>query len=96
MQRPNRRQYEIILFLVAYAGLYLAVVGPGLGAAFGLDRPMLSGPDTRPYGGELPDTARGWLFVLSAVPVLLGYMYLRARLAGDSMSEFWNPDGEAG
>lgn len=89
MARTHWRVAEILGVLVLFAAVYLAVLGPFLGDLLGFERPMLSGPNTRP-SGDLPDTARGWLFVALAVPVLLGYMLARARVAGTTMDEYWN------
>jgi hypothetical protein len=92
MNQQHRRVAEILAVLVVYAAIYLVFVGPALGAAFGFDQPAFSGPDLKPTG-DLPDTPRGWLLIVLGVPVLLGYMYVRARVAGVTMDEFWNPDG---
>lgn len=96
MERRHWRVLEIGAVMGLFAALYLLVLGPFLGELLGLDRAMLSGPNDRP-GGELPDTARGWLFVALMVPVLLGYMLARARVAGATMDGYWNePFGESG
>lgn len=89
MMQRHWRVLEIITVMGLFAAFYLLVLGPFLGELLGLDRAMLSGPDDRP-GGELPDTARGWLFVALMVPILLGYMLARARVAGTTMDRYWN------
>lgn len=90
MADVNRRTVEILAVLAVWAALYLLVVGPLLGDLLGLERAALSGSDPRP-SGDAPDTARGWLLAALGVPVLLGYMYVRAHLAGTTMGDFWNP-----
>lgn len=76
--------------MVLFAVVYMGVVGPFLGDLLpGFERPMLSGQDAT-HRPDLPDTARGWLFLVLTVPVLLGYMFARARVAGAAMDEFWN------
>jgi hypothetical protein len=94
MKRQYRRTAEILVVLAAYTAVFLLVLGPAVGAAVpGFDQPAFTGADGRPTG-DLPDTPRGWLLVVTMVPVLLGYMYLRARVAGVGIGEFWNPPGE--
>jgi len=76
--------------LLVWAVLFMAVVGPAIGAAVpGFDRPALSGDDDS-HRGDLPDTALGWLLVILGVPVLLGYMFLRPRLTGETVEAYWN------
>lgn len=93
MEKHRRRLVEILAFFAVFSAVYLLVVGPAIGDAFGFDRPAFSGPNDRPTG-ELPDTPRGWILVGLLIPGHLGYMYVRARLAGQSMGEFWNPSEE--
>lgn len=91
MQQKQWRLAEILGFLAVYFGFYLVVLGPLIGAVLpGFENGAFSGPSFRPTG-DLPDTGRGWLLIISTVPALLGYMYLRARLDGRSMQKFWNP-----
>ena len=92
MNQKQTQLVEILGFFAVYIGFYLLVLGPALGAALpGFDKPAFSGPSMRPTG-ELPATARGWLLIILGVPSLLGYMYLRARLSGKTMQQFWEPE----
>jgi hypothetical protein len=80
METKNERIVEIIAVLLVWAVLFMAVVGPAIGAAVpGFDRPALSGDDDS-HRGDLPDTARGWLLVILGVPVLLA---TRSRTKSD-------------
>jgi hypothetical protein len=90
----HRRGIEIVLFLVAYGALYVAVLGPVIGAVLpGFDAVPFRG-GSRPTG-ELPSTAQGWLMIVLGVPALFGYLWLRARLAGETLRGFWNSDEDA-
>jgi len=92
MNRKQARLVETLGFFVVYFGFYLFVLGPMIGAALpGFDKPAFSSPGFRPTG-ELPATARGWLLIILIIPSLLGYMYLRARLSGKTMQQFWEPE----
>lgn len=91
MNQNQWRVVEILGFFVVYFGFYLLVLGPLIGAILpGFDQGAFTDPSFRPTG-EFPDTARGWLLMILAVPALFGYMYLRAWLDGSSLQEFWNP-----
>lgn len=90
MERKHRRLLEIFAVMAVFTIVYMGVVGPALGGLLpGFDRPMLSGSDSI-HRGDLPDTARGWLYMVLMVPALLGYMFARVRLAGSTMDEYWN------
>lgn len=90
MERKHWRVVKIISVMALFTLLYMGLVGPFLGELLpGFDRAMLSRSSSI-HGGELPDTARGWLFTILMVPALLGYMFARVRLAGTTMDEFWN------
>lgn len=93
MNQKQRRVLEIIGFIGVYTGCYLLVLGPLIGFILpGFDKPAFSGPSFRATGG-LPQTGRGWLFIVTTVPSLFGYMYLRAQLAGSSLQQYWEPSG---
>lgn len=91
MNQKQWRVAEILGFFVVYFGFYLVILGPLIGSVLpGFEKGAFSEPSFRATG-ELPDTGRGWLLIILAVPTLLGYMYLRALLAGKSMQDFWTP-----
>jgi hypothetical protein len=98
METQHKRAFEIIAVLLVWAVLFMGVVVPAQ------RRPVEAGdrgadgrPDDRheqdrpdEQHGDLPDTARGWLLVILGVPVLLGYMFLRPRLTGETVEAYWN------
>lgn len=87
------RQLELIGVLIASLLLYITVVGPALGELLpGFDTSLIADMTTNTsHRGALPDTARGWAYLLGFGPLsVVTYMYLRPKLAGQSPVEYWN------
>lgn len=90
METRQKRTIEIVVVLLVWSLVFLTVVGQAIGAALpGFDRPAITW-DTDPHFRDLPDTGRGWLLIVLTVPVLLGYVFLRPRLTGDTVEAYWN------
>ncbi|MEA1930156.1 hypothetical protein [Halohasta litorea] len=86
----NRQSLEII----GVAGVYLFVFTTGFGPAI----ESITGFETVSPGvgvgaaerfWELVSHPQGWLLAFGYVPVHFAYLFVRARLAGESVDDYW-------
>lgn len=91
MCAKNVRQIELIAVVFLYLGLHIVVLDPIVGSVTGFETPAWTSPSRRGEGvRHVLTTPRGWILLAGGVSVLLGYVFLRARLAGESVQGFWN------
>ena len=80
---------EILVVGILYICVFVMIVGPALESATGLE--PLSTDATRGVERtwELVSNPQGWLLCLGYVPVHYTYLFVRARLAGESVDTYW-------
>ena len=80
---------EILVVAVLYLCVFVVIVGPALESVTGLD--TLSTEATRGVERmwELVSSPQGWFLCLGYVPVHFTYLFVRARLAGESVDSYW-------
>lgn len=86
------KETEVVAVIVIYFLIYITVIGPAIGSMTGFNTPVLASNSAlrRSMIGRVLTTARGWILITGFFPVVFGYMFLRARTAGRTMSEYWN------
>ncbi|UPV76335.1 hypothetical protein M0R89_19425 (plasmid) [Halorussus limi] len=84
----NRRLAEVIVVGLGYVVLFVFVIGPAIGAATGFDQPAFDLDSG--VARQLPTGVRGGILVLTGAMVMVGYMFLRARIAGVPFDAYWN------
>jgi len=84
--RARSRTLQLLAVLLAWAVVFSYLLAPALGFAPGLAG---YGDDGATTTRDLPDTPKGWAMVGLGTPVLLGFVVLRARLAGESPVDYW-------
>jgi hypothetical protein len=79
---------EILVVGILYLCVFVWIVGPALESVTGLE--TLS---TEARGVErtwnLVSNPQGWLLCLGYVPVHFTYLFVRARLGGESVDSYW-------
>ncbi|WP_440006374.1 hypothetical protein [Halomicrococcus sp. SG-WS-1] len=83
----RHRVAELGVVVLVYVVVFLLIIGPAIGAATGFDDPALDLTDGD--GREIPTGVRGVVLVLTTAMVMVGYMVVRARVAGVSPEEYW-------
>ncbi|TKX75862.1 hypothetical protein EXE46_01830 [Halorubrum sp. GN11_10-6_MGM] len=85
----SNRSLEILVVGILYISVFVAVVGPTLESLTGLE--TLSVETTRGVERtwDLVSNPQGWLLCLGYVPVHFAYLFVRARLAGESVDSYW-------
>ena len=85
----SKRSLEILGVAILYISVFVVVVGPVLESAIGLE--TLSTDTTRGVERtwDLVSKPQGWLLCLGYVPVHFTYLFVRARLAGESVDSYW-------
>lgn len=81
---------ELVAVLALYLLVFFTVIGPAVESITGFE--MLSAPG-RPgsleRNWELVSKPQGWLLCLGYVPTHFTYLFVRARLAGESVDDYW-------
>lgn len=86
----DRKQLEILAVMTVYFAVYTAVIGPAIGALTGFEKSALVLSGERGAALlRLLTSVRGWVLILGFGPVVLGYMLLRARIAGVEPRAMW-------
>jgi len=86
----SNHSLEILAVLVLYFLVFLVVVGPAVESVTGFE--TLSGeglPGSFERNWELVSKPQGWLLCLGYVPTHFTYLFVRARLAGESVDDYW-------
>ena len=85
----SNQSLEILLVAVLYLSVFVVLIGPAIESATGLE--TLSADATRGVDRtwELVSKPQGWLLCLGYVPVHYTYLFVRARLAGESIDSYW-------
>lgn len=83
----NRKTAEIGVVLIGYILVFIVIIGPAIGAVSGFNAPAIdfSSSGTR----WAPTSIRGLVLVITTAVVMVGYMYLRAKIAGVTPQEYW-------
>ena len=86
----SNHSLEIFAVLAIYFLVFLVVVGPAVESVTGFE----SLSYTEATGGaerawELVSKPQGWLLCLGYVPTHFAYLFVRARLAGESADDYW-------
>lgn len=84
--RARSRTLQLLAVLVAWAVVFCYLVAPALGFAPGLAGDDDDGITTT---RDLPDTPKGWAMAGLGTPVVLGFVVLRARIAGEPPADYW-------
>lgn len=86
----DRKQVELLAVMVVYFAVYVAVIGPAIGAVTGFEKSALVLSGGRGVAlTRMLTSVRGWILLLGFGPVAYGYMHFRARLAGVPPRELW-------
>lgn len=83
----NSRVVELGVVVIGYIVVFLLFIGPAIGAISGFDQPAINPTDD--VGREIPTGVRGGILILTSPPVMVGYMVLRAKIAGVSPEMYW-------
>lgn len=83
----NSRVVELGVVVIGYILVFLLLIGPAIGAVSGFNQPAIG--LTNDIGGEIPTGVRGGILVLTSSLVMVGYMVLRAKVAGVSPDVYW-------
>lgn len=83
----NSRVVELGVVVIGYILVFLLFIGPAIGAVSGFDQPAMDLTDG--VGREIPTGVRGGILVLTSSLVMVGYMVLRAKIAGVSPEAYW-------
>jgi hypothetical protein len=80
---------EILAVAILYMCVFVMGIGPALESLTGLD--TLSMETTRGVERtwDLVSNPQGWVLCLGYVPVHYTYLFVRARLAGESVDSYW-------
>lgn len=83
------RSLEPLVVAVLYITVYVFAVGPAVESATGLDA-LSTAPAGLGRAWELISNPQGWILCVGYLPVHYAYLFVRARLAGQSVDAFWN------
>ena len=87
----TRLELELLTVVFGYFAVYLLLVDPIVGSIIGIGDPPFSHIHPgRPFTWVI--NARMWLMLLSGVPVFVGYLHFRPRIANEDPDEFWNAE----
>lgn len=86
----DRKQVELLAVMVLYFAVYVAAIGPAIGAVTGFEKSALDLSGGRGTAlAQMLTSVRGWILLFGFGPAAYGYMRLRARLAGVPPRELW-------
>ncbi|KOX94036.1 hypothetical protein [Haloarcula rubripromontorii] len=80
---------EILVVAILYMCMFLMVIGPALESVTGLQALSVDGVRGIERTWELVSNPQGWVLCLGYVPVHYTYLFVRARLAGESIAAYW-------
>ena len=83
------RSAEILVVGILYICVFVTVVGPALESLTGLETLSLEATRGIERTWDVVSNPQGWLLCLGYVPVHFSYLFVRARLAGESVASFW-------
>ena len=86
----GKGELELIGVIFAYLVVYVLVIDPIYGLVIGIGEPLLSMLFGARHRFSWATNVRAWLMIFSGAFVLVGYMYLKAKLAGENLGEHWN------
>lgn len=79
---------ELFVVGILYLCVFVYIVGPALESVTGLET-LSKGSRGVERTWNLVSNPQGWLFCLGYVPVHFTYLFVRARLAGESVDSYW-------
>ena len=79
---------EILVVGILYLCVFVWIVGPTLESVTGLETLSTEGRGVE-RTWNLVSNPQGWLLCLGYVPVHFTYLFVRARLAGESVDSYW-------
>ena len=85
----SKRSLEILVVGILYISVFVVVIGPVLESATGLETLSTDAARGLDRTWELVSEPQGWLLCLGYVPVHYAYLFVRARLAGESVDSYW-------
>ena len=85
----DRRAIELLAVVVVYFFAFVTVIGPAIEAVTGFETLWPAAPRGVDRLWQLVSNPQGWLLALGYVPVQFGYLFFRARLAGESVDAYW-------
>jgi hypothetical protein len=81
---------ELLAVLVCYLLAFAFVIGPAIESVTGLETLSAPGyPGSFERTWELVSKPQGWLLCLGYVLTHFTYLSIRARLAGESVDDYW-------
>lgn len=82
---------ELVAVLVLYFLVFFTVVGPAVESITGFEMVFATGlPGSIERNWELVSKPQGWLLCLGYIPVHFTYLFVRARIAGESVESYWD------
>jgi hypothetical protein len=81
---------ELVAVLACYLLVFFTVVGPAVESVTGFEMLSARGqPGSFERNWGLVSKPQGWLLCLGYVPTHFTYLFVRARLAGESVDDYW-------
>ncbi|WP_042663624.1 hypothetical protein [Haloferax sp. ATB1] len=81
---------EILAVAILYICVFVIVVGPALDSITGLETLSMDATRGVERTWDLVSKPQGWILCLGYVPVHFAYLFVRARLAGESVDSYWD------
>jgi hypothetical protein len=82
---------EIATVLVLYFVMFFTVIGPAVESVTGFEMVSAEGRlGSIERNWELVSKPQGWLLCLGYLPTHFAYLFVRARLAGESTESYWD------
>jgi hypothetical protein len=85
----SSQSLEILVVAILYMCVFVLVVGPALESVTGLETLSMETTRGAERTWDLVSKPQGWFLCLGYIPVHYTYLFVRARLAGESVDSYW-------
>jgi len=85
----SNQSLEILVVAILYICVFVMVVGPALESVTGLETLSMDAIRGVERTWNLLSNPQGWFLCLGYIPVHYTYLFVRARLAGESVDSYW-------
>ena len=85
----SNQSLEILVVGILYICIFVMIVGPALESFTGLETLSTDATGGFERTWNLVSNPQGWFLCLGYVPVHYTYLFVRARLAGESINSYW-------
>ncbi|RDZ44945.1 hypothetical protein C5B91_08630 [Haloferax sp. Atlit-10N] len=86
----SNQSLEILAVAILYLCVFVMVVGPAIESILGFETLSMDATSGVERTWDLVSKPQGWVLCLGYVPVHFAYLFIRARLAGESVDTYWD------